>query len=352
MNNPTHYKVVEADLVKDRSDIIALWGRNLSGPYEARYEWMYRDNSHIPSMTWLLKTASCVTVGATGLSYRRMKIGDQMRLVGHAVDLCVDRKYRSLGPAIKLQKAITGSFQDKGMSLIYGFPNILSEKVLLRVGYRTLGPLERWTKILRCEYIINRYRKGNALLKILSFPIDKALTLLSRELHRRNSSDIRIDVLDNFDERFDHLWETASSQYGTIGERTASYLNWRFKQCPHKSYEVFCLFDREDVLQGYIIYHIKKTEKKVIIADILAREPAFLHKLLRRFVHRMRFAGFTSITMFCCGTPTLKEKLKSSGFHKRQGQGLVLVYFGDKDPRIQYYLDENPFYITVADADF
>ena len=46
---------------------------------------------------------------------------------------------------------ILDEVDDQKLDLVYGFPNTTSESVLARVGYETLGCVQRWFKPLRWD---------------------------------------------------------------------------------------------------------------------------------------------------------------------------------------------------------
>ena len=49
-----NYTITEADLLKDRADILAIWKRNFTSVPEGQYSWIYGGNPDRLAAAWLL----------------------------------------------------------------------------------------------------------------------------------------------------------------------------------------------------------------------------------------------------------------------------------------------------------
>ena len=346
-----NYTVVEADLEKNRADILAVWERNLNAASEARYSWMYETQPGSAASAWLVKTPVGTVVGSTGLLCRKMKVGDHLLVAGQAIDMVVDKQHRTAGPALMLQRAVTDSPDRRGISFLYGFPNNGSEKVLLRAGYQLLGPFERWTKPLRSEYKVKGFWKGTIPVKVISSLVDRAMKALSGESYIRKSRGTRIELRDSFDSRFDALWAIASKGFHIMGERTSDYLTWRFGRDLHRDYRVFCLSDGKNALLGYIVYQV--SDAQISVADFCASDLDVLELLFVEFIRWLRSAQAASVSLRYLGSSKVTDRLKRIGFYKRPSQEHVLVYLGrhatEKD--IGGMFDKDLWYLTTGDKD-
>lgn len=342
------YIVSKADLLKDRVDTIDLWMRNASVDFTATYEWKYR-NSQDRCSLHLMKTLNGEIAGCNGILYRNIKIRDGNIRAGQTIDLLVAKKHRLLGPAMRLHKSILSNLTQKDLCLIYAFPNSISEPLLLRSGYVILGPLERWTKTLFSEARIKSSFKIGLIAKPASYVLDLILRITSGEFTSRSPFVRTKEKRMDFDKRFDKFWAEASIQFGIIAERSSDYLNWRFRDSPHKTHRLFCLLDRQDDLYGYVVYYVK--ENSAVIVDMLALDPSALKTILMEFVKQMRIEHITSITFFYCGNKTVQATLRSIGFHRRPDEGNVLIYWNRDECQLDGVLDPAQWFITLADRD-
>jgi Acetyltransferase (GNAT) domain len=343
------YTVIEADLCNDRPDILAMWQRNFNGESAKRYAWLYEHPASAAS-AWMVKTMTGTVVGATGLLCRKIKIGGREAVAGQAVDMVVDERHRMAGPALMLQRALIRSFEKKGISLIYGFPNEGSEKVMMRAGYRVLGSFERWTKPLRSEYKLKSMWKGLLPVKTISLLIDIGMKALSRESYlKRDFRGTRIEPQTSFDRRFDALWEKTSKAFHIIGERTSSYLNWRFGNDLRQPYYIFCFSGGNGALLGYIVY--QRRDNLIAVADFCATDLDRLQALLVKFIHWSRSENIASISITFLGSSEVTDCLKRAGFYKRPSRERVLVYLTGDTGGGPGMLNKDLWYLTDGDKD-
>src|ERR1700722_3995111 len=91
----------------DREEMVELLQRNLTDlAHAARFEWFYRRNPAGPSYSWFaVDEAAGRAVGVASLISRAMWLGPEVAICGHVGDFAIDKAYRSLGPAVQLQRA-------------------------------------------------------------------------------------------------------------------------------------------------------------------------------------------------------------------------------------------------------
>src|SRR5438093_13517410 len=106
---------VVTDHEANREQILALWQRNLPLATAERYRWLYENGR---ATSWLAATETGDIVGATGLMSRTMKLQERLCRVGQAIDLNVNAEHRTIGPALKLQRAVTGSLGARELPLV------------------------------------------------------------------------------------------------------------------------------------------------------------------------------------------------------------------------------------------
>ena len=342
------YTICQPDLDHDRDTVLDLWKRNLPAASADRYAWLYEAG---PATGWLLKAADGTVVGAAGLMDRAMKVFGESLRVGQAIDLNVDQDHRTLGPALGLQRAVTATVQRREHDLIYALPIAQSEPVLRRAGYRVLGEVRRWFKPLCCRDVLARWLRPTLPRRAAAAAINGLLHLASPERYYHRSADVRVEVTDHFDRRFDVLWEAAARQFPVIGQRTSAYLSWRFGRCPDVRHRVFCLLSAAGQLLAYLVYC--RMKDVVQIGDFLFADPHKLDVLLAEFLRQMRRERAKAVTAVYLGPEVVCHRLRRFGFWKRPSLWKALVYaerrrFG---PGLGRLLDTENWYLTRADAD-
>jgi hypothetical protein len=343
-----NYTVFQPDLDRDRDAVLDLWKRNLPAASADRYAWLYETG---PATGWLLSANGGTIVGAAGLMDRSMSVFGRDLRAGQAIDLNVDQDHRTLGPALGLQRAVTATVQRREHDLIYALPIAQSEPVLRRAGYRVLGEVGRWVKPLSCGDVLARWLRRRLPRKVATAAADSLLHLASPERYYHRSADVRLEVAEHFDRRFDLLWEAAAGQFPIIGQRTAAYLNWRFARCPETCHRVFCLLGADGGLLAYLVYC--RRQDVVQIGDFFFADPHKLDVLLAEFLRQMRRERAKAVTTVYLGPEVVCHRLRRFGFWKRPSPWKALVYadrqrFG---PELGGLLDTENWFLTRADAD-
>lgn len=345
------YSIVPADIANDREAVLKLWKRNFNRVPEERFAWMYRDNPAGPAACWIATEAERgEIVGATAVFPRQLLIdGDTIR-AGIAGDFAVDPKHRGFGPALSLQKTAVAHCSERTFSVLYGLPNKQSRSVLLRAGYRTVADVYRMTKPLRSWYYLSRRIEMPFITRALSRSVDVVFRLLSWKDSSRHET-YALETPPAFDARFDELWNKASTHFTVIGERSSSYLNWRYRSSPHETYSIFSLV-RKDTrsLLGYIVYHTN--ENKANIADLLSLDlDSTLDTLLSAFISHLRKSFVDSVSVSYAGTRLFLKKLLNYGFFIRDREGKVVVYAPADVAAHAIVLNEENWYLLSGDND-
>jgi hypothetical protein len=342
------YTICQPDQDHQRAALLDLWNRNLPGASADRYAWLYRTGR---ATGWLLRTEGGAAVGATGLMDRAMSVFGHSVRAGQAIDLNVDTDHRTLGPALRLQRAVTATVRRCEYDLIYALTIAQSEPVLRRAGYRVLGEMGRWAKPLCCEDYLGSWLRRTLPRKAAAAGIDSLLHLTSPETYYRRPPGVRVELTDHFDRRFDDLWRAAGGQFPVVGQRTSAYLTWRFRRCPAVRHQVLCLLDAYGRLFAYLVYH--RHAGTVGISDFLCAEMQQLDMLLAEFLRLMRQEKAKAVSTVYLGSEVVCQKLRRLGFWKRPAPWKALLYvdpqrFGCELPQI---LQPGNWYLTQADLD-
>ena len=217
-----------------------------------------------------------------------------------------------------------------------------------RAGYREIGEFSSWTKLLRTEQKLRGRLRSRWASRLVAPLLDKALEWTSIEWRTRLPAQVVAQAVAQFDDRFDALWLRTVGRFDVTGERTESYLSWRFTQCPDLNYQVFTLADRvtHDLL-GYVVWYADAGA--VSISDLLAVDEPTTALLLAEFSRSVRREGVSAIRLGCFASPNFYRLLHAAGFHRRQNRHAVLCRLGGA-VREQTRTGVN-WFLTMADSD-
>src|SRR5262249_8644835 len=142
----------------------------------------------------------------------------------------------------------------KEYAVHYGFPNAAAAPLYERIGYRRLGTITRWVRIVRHAGYVQRVVKSQLLADIGGAVLDRASpagTLPGRAIA---GAHLQLDGLVDADERIDRLWLAAYRQWRMIGKRDAAFLRWRFLRAPGSRSELVALVERQSrVVRAYAV---------------------------------------------------------------------------------------------------
>ncbi|NLE39644.1 MAG: GNAT family N-acetyltransferase [Pirellulaceae bacterium] len=336
------------EVEQDREAVLDLWRRNLPEGASERYEWLYRSGR---ARGWLGCDTLGNAVGAIGLLSREMRLFGSPCSAGQPIDLNVDRGHRLGGLAMRLQRSLIDAAGDGRPALIYGLPNAQSEAVLRRVGYEVVGTVQRWARPLKSrEYFSERMPQG-VVGDLTSRALDAALWLRSPESRYWRRRDHRVEVTDRFDERFDRLAREVADRHPVFGDRSADYLNWRFRDAPGAVFRILCLSSPSDRLLAYLVYH--QRDGVAYMADFLGLDESHGDAVLAEFIRLMRSQKTKAVVTIFSGAKSVTRRLRRFGFQRRPSSWKIMLHADAIQLGIPRFKlpDPSQWYLTRADID-
>ena len=161
----------------------------------------------------------------------------------------------------------------------------------------------------------------------------------------------KYELIKNFDERFDRLWEKAGPQYQIIGDRSSLALNWRLGNCPYRNYQTFALTEKaSNEILGYLTY--QEIGKNIYIADCFAVDiENNLDSLLSKFILYYRDKCFDTITFYYFGNQKIINKVKEYGFITRPDNRSIIVEIDENCSYLDCVLKANNWHYLDSDND-
>jgi hypothetical protein len=302
------YTVVPLRIEEHRDALVNLWTENFDDPRmntwaDERFAWLYQNNPLDSARTWLAVETESNTVVGCGSVFRANKcIRGQVVAACVPVVFAVGKQHRTAAAALAIQRAVTIESCRMGFKVLLGRPSEQALPICCRVGYRHIGDIRDWARIIATE----------------------------GELYS-NSSSYTEEIVSAADERFDRLWEAESSRYQIVGEKTAAFLNWRYTGFNERTYRFYCLVSREDCqLVGYVVFYAMR--KGFFIADLFCKDRSgpMLDRLLLGFACRMKLEGGQWIGLSFFGAQSFEDHLRRLGFSE-SGAGAKVVAYVDPD---------------------
>ena len=317
------FSVLPVNLENDNGLLIEMMRRYLTPlSNERRYNWLYKENPEGPAKLWVLLSSDTNSiVGSAAIVPRRMYVGKQELRCALLVDLWTHPEYRTLGPALKLQRACLEEIRAGAYSLYYDFPQSSMLAVHKRLGVDASHQLVRLTKPLNVERKFGRVAQLPVLGKLLTGGTNRLLAL-GDELRSQRSGCTISEQTDMFAEDITAFTRQHSSSYGACVARTASYLNWRFQSHFHNRFTILTAHQNNSFV-GYIVFHYQGEAARVV--DLFSIEDRrvtadLVFSALK--VLKSRGALSVDIPCLCCHSQT--SFLRKIGFFARETHPVIV----------------------------
>jgi len=309
-------------LASDRLCAIRLLAHHLNPAYDTeRFDWLHMRNPAGPGRFWMaFDAATGETVGTAAAFPRLFSVGGREERGWVLGDFCVSDSYRSLGPAIKLQRTCLELATDSDTPFCYDFPSQAMMSVYQRLRIHPRGQMRRLVKLLRIEGKLVALiglpgvsgSLGRALDRFLALarrsPVDPSVAL---ELHA-----------DRCGEEFSQLAETENPSYGICLMRSAAYLNWRYRENPIARYEILTARRRGRLVAYAVFIHAADT---AAVVDLFgSQERAVLDAVVRGVIAVARQRGCARLDVAILDSHPWVPMFRRLGFSPREARPFVL----------------------------
>lgn len=337
-----------ADLESDKPGIVAALRRHLNpAADERRFEWLYRANPWGSGRSWLAVEAETGNVVGVCSAFPRRVYAGAESLEGWVLgDFCLAPEYRTVGPALRLQRACLNEMDGAGAAFCYDFPSAGMTAVYRRLGIEPQGQLVRLAKPLRVDRKL-RSALGRGPARWLSGVGNASLALIDRRRRARSGADIGVHD-GAYGVEFSALAARIRGGGGVRVQRTAEYLNWRYRGSPGHRHETL-VARRGGVLCGYVVF-AQEGEDATLVDLVGDDDRPVLEMLVHGAVDLLRVRGVMTLSAPVSAAHPLIDVLQSLGFRARE-RGPLVVYTGDRRGQDAATLDAAGWCLTHGDRD-
>lgn len=309
------FRVRPVDLDSEREHLLAVLERNLKDvDHRARFHWLYRSNPAGPAWSWLVEDRERgVAVGAASLFPREVWLDGRVVRCGQIGDFGIDATYRTLGPAVLLQRATLQPVEHGAVAFYYDCPPHPGGMApLRRLGLTARTKMERHVRVVRVDRWVRPWVPWPALTRAASWFGNAVLGLLP--LGRRRTCEVGLHS-GPFGEEFSGLDRSVAATGRVRTVRTAAVLNWRYRDDPLHRYVILTARTGGE-LRGYAV--LRPTAMHVEVIDLFGGDdPEPLVELLDAAADLARRGGAETVTTLVGEETGLQGLLRRAWFHYR-----------------------------------
>ncbi len=208
-------------------------------------------------------------------------------------------------------------------------------KVAEWLGAKRVGTLVRYVKLLDGRALRSRSVWAKVPSPLWS-PVTWALRLVDVVRTRGLTSDVTVEALNSFDERFARFSHDLAQRVPAMPARDLQFFEWRYgDRSPHAAREIGAVTDHTNELVGYVIFHLSGGPSRTgYILDLQALPQAnkgITMALLDYALRSLRRRGAWKVQYHNLSSPfgLADEVLRSCGFTPR-GAHQFMVNFRDQ----------------------
>lgn len=312
-----------ADLSADREIMIEALGRYLSKQCDGRrFDWLYRQCPHGEAKAWIAYDETCDKLLGTASAFpRRMYVGGELTKGYVLGDFLILPEFRTLGPALRLQRACLEVANTAGPGMCYDFPAAAMVPVYKRLAIEPQDQFVRMAKPLKTDGAIQARVKAPRLARALSALGNRLIE--ARDLGRRQASNCAIALHEGpCGEEFSCLARTVKGNQGVCVERSAEYLNWRYRNHFANSYELVTA-RLDGALKAYAVLRLDGENAEIV--DLFGTEESpVLSDLIRDVVALARRRAVISLSASMLASHPRVALFKNLGFYPRESCPVVV----------------------------
>ena len=234
---------------------------------EITWRWKLKRRPAPMENVWLAVDREDRPIFHYGAIPRRVEIEGAIRDVVVAVDSTTDPEFRRQGVLTAAVGAAHQTWTDAGIACVLGLPNEQWGSRVQKLDWRPLFPMSWLIRPLRPERILAR-RLGLPVLGRLGL-VGRLWRALTRRrpipgLEIRNAAPGESEVT---------TLTAAPAKEHLMLDRDRKWLDWRYFECPGKSYRMLTARRPEapDAFAGYLAYRFDAASRYGFIAELLTR---------------------------------------------------------------------------------
>jgi len=348
-----HWKVRDGN-EKDREGIFSL--RNLvfgdveKDKLDPRFwDWQIKENPDGTGWIYLAEEGGEI-IGHLADLPKGFQVQGKAVLGTLTHDMMVHPDYRRKGiSAATAEYAIHRVEREKGLFMTAYSIREESLNSLLKAGWKEVMRLPILVFPIRFHGIVHRYLRVQSLSLLIGGVMRCFYFLLFELRRKRKTEGAAMERVYEWDETYDLFWERAKSVHPIMGNRSRSYLTWRYLRHPTREYVIYRALQKGE-MKGYIV--LRKVDllkfNSAVIVDLLALDDHTLSELVETGIEHSRQEGADLLGFMVPKTHPYGRSLRREGFLPSSKAFHFLVYSYRNEPIL---FDPRKWYLTWGDTD-
>lgn len=347
------YELRKLDLESDRSFLVNILEDNLkfSNGADNVIDWN-NEKSKYPAQCLVLEHESeegiKEKVGNICTFYRDFNFLGKKIKVGIFGNLVIDKKHRSLQPALKLTKTNAQKAVDE-LPFLYVFPNEKAIGVFKLSGFKIVGDLIRYAYVSSYNKFLGD--KLPLIGNIVGTIIDLFKNMLFSIRYSISANDYVSKEESVFTTSFNKLFKNSLLSQFICNYRDVEYMSWRYINSPEYEYKIINSYKSSGQDEQLIATCVFDVEDDVLfIRDLIFEDQKAFNVIIGALKKWAIKHDMKSISIRFMGSSIVKDMLKSNTFSQRES-GRVVVTKTNHADMLKDLVNQNNWYILDGDED-
>ncbi len=323
-----------ASLEDEHEQLIEILDRNLPARPNREIQNRRYANPLGPGWSWVAHPKGGSTIAAMASVFPRLFWVDGKKVVcGQVVEFAVEPMYRSLGPAVLLQRATFEPANSGDVAFCYDCPpHDRGMSTFLRLGMHSSSDVIRYALLLRSDEFLGKRLGTGVWTRPL---VATANAVLKARRSSRPVSGVEICQHNkSFDEEFSCLDQITPSSGRVRGSRAAEELNWRYLEDPLAArgsesvsmgrYRVLTARRAGELVAFAVLFVLRNG--MAWIADLFGCVGEFEGALLEAVIDLCRRTSVIRLDALCAADSSFSSLLENAGFRARERVYRVVAY--------------------------
>jgi hypothetical protein len=313
------------NLDSEQTELLNILETNLSDlPHARRFQWLYRNNPAGPAWSWFVyEKGTGEIVGVASLFPRILWVGETTQRCGQVGDFAINVSHRSLGPALSLQRATFEPVIQGDLAFCYDCPpHDRGLSTFRRLGIKASGRMHRYALLVRTDRQVRRWLGRGRTSAAIATLGNWLFALRPFAVPSRGDLDIAIHV-GRFNEEFTELDQRCKDKC-IRSRRTASDLNWRYRDDPLQQYQVLTARQKGELV-GCAVYLVIEQDARLV--DLWGTPLSSVGPpLLGAMTDLARQGSAQTLHALVADRPEDAELLQQAGFRRREDAAHIVAY--------------------------
>jgi GNAT superfamily N-acetyltransferase len=292
----------------------------VSGYFDIAYwQWLFKENPSGHGHIWLAEgTKNKDIAGQYAITPTDFIIQGKKILGSQSLATMTHPDYRRQGIFTKLANKLYEDSKNRGVDLVYGFPNKNSSHGFLKyLDFFTLYQPKLFTRPMKFGPLLHSKLNNIAISKAAGSVLNLIYNLIFRRRLPKHCADIQIKRVERFPEDVDRICRVYNRTFKNMAARSVQYLNWRFCDRPDRSYQIFLAYRSNEICGYCVIGHTERDQIKIgLIMDIFTDpgDVSTLKLLIYHLLNEMENAGEALASCLLQPSSPILKTLKKFGF--------------------------------------